>query len=58
MPSVACYLIVSQQEPLVGVYQRTGTKWEYAFYTDLTDSFVVHALGITLRVADVYEGTF
>jgi Uma2 family endonuclease len=41
MPSVECYLIVSQAKPLVEVYQRTGTKWEYAFYTDLTDSFAV-----------------
>ena len=58
MPSVACYLIVSQAEPLVEVYQRTGTKWEYAFYTGLTDSFDVLALGVTLQVADVYEGVF
>lgn len=58
MPSVACYLIVSQAEPLVEVYQRTGSKWEYAFYTEQTDSFDVTALGITLRVANVYEGGF
>lgn len=58
MLSVACYLIVSQAEPLVEVYQRTGTKWEYAYYTELTDSFDVTAPGITLRVAEVYEGVF
>ncbi|WP_157579136.1 hypothetical protein [Spirosoma montaniterrae] len=43
-------------EPLVEVYQRTGTKWEYAFYTELSDSFTLHALGLTLSVAEVYEG--
>ena len=58
MPSVECYLIVSQAEPLVGVYQRTGTKWEYAFYTDLNDSFVVNSLDITMRVGEVYESVF
>ena len=58
MPSVECYLIVSQAEPLVEVYQRTGTKWEYAFYTDLNDSFVVTSLGITMRVGEVYESVF
>ena len=58
MLSVECYLIVSQAEPLVEVYQRTGTKWEYAFYTDLTDSFTVASLGITMQVSDVYEGVF
>ncbi len=56
MPSVECYLIVSQAEVLVEVYQRTGTKWEYAFYTELTDSFTLHALGLTVNVAEVYEG--
>ena len=58
MPSVECYLIVSQTEPLVEVYQRTGTKWEYAFYTDLTESFEIRALGVTLSVKDLYEGVF
>ncbi|QDK79445.1 Uma2 family endonuclease [Spirosoma sp. KCTC 42546] len=58
IPSIECYLIVSQAELLVEVYQRTGTKWEYAFYTDLTDSFDVRALGITMQVGDVYEGVF
>ena len=58
MPSVECYLIVSQAESLVEVYQRTGTKWEYAFYTNLTDSFEVRALGISIQVGDVYEGVF
>ena len=55
MSSVECYLIVSQAGVLVEVYQRTGTKWEYAFYTDLNDSFAVNALGITLNVSEVYE---
>ena len=58
MPSVACYLIVSQAEPLVEVYQRTGAKWEYAFYTDLTDSLVVNSLDIKMRVGEVYKSVF
>ncbi|GAB3640231.1 Uma2 family endonuclease [Spirosoma arcticum] len=57
MPSVECYLIVSQAEPLVEVYQRTGTKWEYAF-TDLNDSFAVTSLDITIRINEGYEGVF
>lgn len=51
-------VLVSQAEPLVEVYQRTGSQWKYAFYTELTDSFDVTALGITLRVARVYDGVF
>ncbi|GAB4015905.1 Uma2 family endonuclease [Spirosoma koreense] len=58
MPSIECYLIVSQAEPLVEVYQRTGSNWEYAFYTDLTDLFEVRTLGIKLSVSDIYEGVF
>ncbi|QMW06409.1 Uma2 family endonuclease [Spirosoma foliorum] len=58
LSSIECYLIVSQAEPLVEVYQRTGSKWEYAFYTSLTDSFDIRALSITMQVGDVYEGVF
>ncbi|GAB4033653.1 Uma2 family endonuclease [Spirosoma gilvum] len=58
MSSIEGYLIVSQEEPLVEVYQRTGTKWEYAFYTDLTDSFTLRSLGISMQVSNVYEGVF
>jgi len=58
MDSVACYLIVSQEERLVEVYQRTGTKWEYAYYTDPNDLFVINALDLTVRLDEVYEGIF
>lgn len=58
MDSVACYLIVSQEERLVEVYQRTGTKWEYAYYTDPADTFVINALALTMRLDEVYEGVF
>ncbi|MBC8155735.1 MAG: Uma2 family endonuclease [Bacteroidetes bacterium] len=56
LPSVQCYLIVAQTEPLIEVYQRTGTKWEYAYYTQLSDSFDIMSLGITLALNEVYEG--
>ena len=56
--SVECYMIVAQTEPLVEVYQRIGTKWEYAFYTNLDDSFVIASLELTMQIRDVYEGVF
>lgn len=56
LPSVQCYLIVAQTEPLVEVYQRTGSKWEYAYYTQLSDAFDIMSLGITLTLTDIYQG--
>lgn len=58
LPSVQCYLIIAQTEPLLEVYQRSGSKWEYAYYTDLHESFTIHSLGVTLTLKDVYEGVF
>ncbi len=58
LPSVQTYLIVSQAEPLVDLYVRAGSKWEYEFYTNLADSVTIPALGITLLLADIYEGVF
>lgn len=58
MASVECYIIVAQTEISVEVYQRIGTKWEYAFYTDLADSFVIAALELTVQVQGIYEDVF
>ncbi len=59
MPSMQCYLIVAQTETLIEVYQRSqagSPKWEYTWYNQLTDTFEITSLGISLALTDVYAG--
>lgn len=59
MPSMQCYLIVAQNEPLIEVYQRSqggGPTWEYTWYNQLSDAFEITTLGIILALSEVYEG--
>ena len=58
LPSVQCYLIVDQTEPLVEAYIRRGDTWEYRPYRVITDSFAIPALSLTLSLTDLYEGIF
>jgi Uma2 family endonuclease len=53
--SVQVYLIISQKEPLVEVYQRQGSKWEFAFYSSLEDTITLHEPALTLQLADIYR---
>ena len=58
MPSMQCYLIVAQREPLIEVYQRSqgsGPTWEYTWYNQLSDTFKINSLGIMLTLSEVYE---
>jgi len=58
LPSLQCYLIIDQTEPLVEVYQRTDAIWIYTFFTDLSASFTVSSLGVTLSLQTIYEGVY
>lgn len=58
LPSLQCYLIIDQTEPLVEVYQRTDSIWAYSYFTDLSASFTVASLGITLTLQTIYDGVF
>ena len=58
LPSVMCYLIVAQTEPLVEAYIRRGDVWEYKAYTALTDAIAIPTPALTLSLTDLYEGIF
>ncbi|MBO0937349.1 Uma2 family endonuclease [Fibrella sp. HMF5335] len=58
LPSVQCYLIIAQTEPLVEAYIRRGDAWEYKPFRAVTDSVTIPALNLTLALTDLYEGIF
>ncbi len=58
LPSVQCYLIIAQTEPLVQAYIRRGDVWEFTAFRALTDSIIIPALGLTLALTDLYDGIF
>jgi Uma2 family endonuclease len=60
LESLQCYLIISQTEPLVEMYERTADagKWLYSYYTKLTNTITISSLNLTLSLSDIYEGVF
>lgn len=60
LESLQCYLVVSQNEPLVYMYERTTDpkKWFFTHYTNLADTFTISTLNLTLSLSDIYEGVF
>ncbi len=55
IPSLAHYVLVSQHRPRVEVYTRTELGWHYAESLP-GDSFQLAALGVAIRVDDLYAG--
>lgn len=60
LESLQCYLIISQTEPLVEMYERTADagKWLYSYYNNLTNTFTVSSLNLILSLSDIYESVF
>jgi Uma2 family endonuclease len=55
-PTLTDYLIVSQNEPLIGHYVRQSDgSWLFNFYFDLDQSLMIDSIGCTLPLAKVYE---
>lgn len=59
IPDLRHYLIVSQDEPMVLVYTRTGEEedWRFRRVEGLDAGVDLAALGVTLSLRDVFEGT-
>ena len=53
--SVQTYLVISQKEVLVEVYQRQGSKWEFSFYSSLNDVITITQPALTIRLAVIYH---
>ena len=56
LPSLQVYIILAQDRYSARVYQRAGDFWRYELLTNSEDEIRLPALGIMLKLADVYEG--
>jgi Uma2 family endonuclease len=55
-PSLTDYLLVSQNEPLIGHYVRQlDGSWSLNFYYELEQSLTIESIRCTLPLAKVYE---
>jgi Uma2 family endonuclease len=55
-PTLTDYLIVSQNEPLIGHYVRQSNgSWLFNFYFELDQSLTIESISCTLPLAKVYE---
>jgi Uma2 family endonuclease len=56
LPSLQAYVILAQDRYSAQVYQRANDFWRYELLTNPADEIRLPALGITLKLAEVYEG--
>ncbi|MGQ0662363.1 MAG: Uma2 family endonuclease [Pseudomonadota bacterium] len=57
IPSLAHYVLVSQDEPRVEIYTRRPAGWDYAVLTDPGQSLRLTAIDVEIGLAAIYEGT-
>jgi Uma2 family endonuclease len=55
-PSLAVYILVNQEEPLVEVYRRS-TNWQQEYYT-VHQTIHLDQLELELPLDAIYEGVF
>lgn len=55
MPSLLYYLVVSQDEYRVRVWEKTAEGWLYKVYSELSDVVNLTQIDMDLRMEEVYE---
>lgn len=55
LPSLEYYVLVSQEQCLVKLYERREGFWAYTFYNDADQSIAFPKLNLTLKVSDIYK---
>jgi Uma2 family endonuclease len=50
------YLLVHQDESVVEIYSRSGSSWQYDFYTQLTDSIKLPIFDTQITLEEIFEG--
>ena len=55
LPSVQYYLIISQYEMLVQLYERDDQGWRFEVYSELSDEIKFSKLDSSLFLSDIYE---
>lgn len=56
IPSLQYYLIVSQDNIEITLYERTETDWRVRFFTNESDVIFLAKMDIYLALKDIYEG--
>src|SRR5262249_39159928 len=55
IPTLAAYLLVSQDEPRVERYARERDGWSYHVFAGLERTVTVAQPAVSLRLSDIYE---
>ena len=55
IPAVQAILLVNPRAADVGLWTRHGAEWQCRHMRDVQDSAPVPDLGITIRLADIYD---
>lgn len=56
IPSLQYYLIISQTEISVLLYERTSLGWGFRFFTDENELIDLPLIGLNISVKDLFEG--
>ncbi|KAA9356196.1 Uma2 family endonuclease [Larkinella humicola] len=56
IPSLQYYLLVSQKHYGVELYERSADFWKYTIYDGLDAKIELEKLGVTMSLAEIYEG--
>lgn len=55
LESLQYYLLISQEKPIIEIYERQSNFWKYILYEDLEDSIILEKLAIELQLKDIYK---
>lgn len=55
LPTLQYYLLVSQEKPIVEVYERQSNFWKYVLYENLEDTIFLERLNIQLKLEEIYR---
>lgn len=55
LASLECYVLVSQNEPLIEMYRKSPQGWLYSEIAGLDREFEVPAVNCWLRLVDIYD---
>lgn len=55
IPSLLYYLVISQDEYRIRIWEKSEGRWIYSVYTQLLDTIDLSQININLTLEDVYE---
>ncbi len=55
LPTLLYYMLISQEKPMVEVYERANQFWKYTVYENLTDTIQLDKLDVKLSLLEIYK---